>query len=161
MTLERRKGLGPGRKSLDRGSTFDKTRSELRRRRRPRRRRTISPASEEQRIATAAADHCVGCGRSRGALERIGYVLDPGHLAPRSKGGCDDVRCAPFPLCRNRFNGEGCHRAFDQGELDLLPLVSGDLDRFRPALQHALEHLGPVQLVERLGADRTQWSSLA
>ena len=45
---------------------------------------------------------------------RVGAPGRPAHLIPRSLGGCGDaLRVAP--LCR------GCHRAYDSGELDLLP----------------------------------------
>jgi predicted restriction endonuclease len=49
---------------------------------------------------------CVVCG-DRGAI-------DPAHLVPRSLGGCDEAACV-VALCRRH------HRAYDRGQLDLLP----------------------------------------
>jgi 5-methylcytosine-specific restriction endonuclease McrA len=57
--------------------------------------------------------------------------IDPAHLVPRSLGGCDEANCC-VPLCRS------CHRAYDRGELDLLPRLE---PRFRAELAHALIHL--------------------
>ena len=49
-------------------------------------------------------------------------------------------------LCRFR-----CHRAFDDGHLDLLPHLE---PRHRRELAHALAHLGLIELLERLTAER-------
>jgi 5-methylcytosine-specific restriction endonuclease McrA len=57
--------------------------------------------------------------------------IDPAHLVPRSLGGCDEANCC-VPLCRS------CHRAYDRGELDLLPRLE---PRFRAELAHASIHL--------------------
>lgn len=67
---------------------------------------------------------------------------DPAHLWPRAQGGCDDPGCV-VPLTREE------HRAFDNGELDLLPYLikAGCMAE----MQHAMEHAGgPRQLLERL-----------
>lgn len=58
---------------------------------------------------------------------------DPAHLVPRSAGGCDDPRCV-VPLCRRLFpladpdaslqTAFGCHKAYDEGELDLHPRLA-------------------------------------
>lgn len=99
-------------------------------RRTPLKQRAISPASPAQRAKVKGA-RCVHCPRP---------ARDPMHLCPRGKGGCDDPLCV-VPGCRR------CHRLFDEGELDLL----GDLvRRFKPELAHALLHLTPIALVERL-----------
>ena len=57
-----------------------------------------------------------------------------------------DPRCrrAPIrvvPRCRL------CHRAYDLGDLDLLPHLE---PRWRPELAHALLHLGLLRLLRRL-----------
>jgi hypothetical protein len=75
------------------------------RRRTPLRRSPSLAASEAQR-ATVAGRPCIVCGTTG--------EIDPAHLIPRSLGGCGDVFCV-VPLCRHH------HRAYDRGELDLLP----------------------------------------
>jgi len=82
---------------------------------------------------------CLVCGRSD---------VDPAHLVPRSRGGCDHPECV-VPLCRR------CHRAFDDGRLDLLPYLE---PHRRAELAHALQHLGLLALLERLTAER--WATL-
>jgi len=95
----------------------------------------LSLASEEQRRKVAGLA-CLVCGARDGA--------DPAHLTPRSRGGCDHPDCV-VALCRFR-----CHRAFDDGRLDLLPY----LEPHRLELAHALQHLGLIELLERLTAER-------
>lgn len=129
--------LGPGRKSRERGSTFAKPRSRLRRttelRRegrnnartptRKRRRRAISPASPAQRA------------KVRGALSIVSGKAgcDPTHVVPRSLGGCDHPLCV-VPLRRRE------HRAYDEHRLDLLPhlIRHGCVAE----IEHAIAHLG-------------------
>ena len=93
-------------------------RKALRRRARPRARtqlrrrkplqRTASMAATEGQRAAVAGRRCVVCGIDR--------PIDPAHLIPRSLGGCGDPLCV-VPACRR------CHRAYDRGELDLLPYL--------------------------------------
>jgi len=59
---------------------------------------------------------------------------------PRSLGGCDDAACV-VPLCRR------CHRAYDRGELDLLPYLE---PRYRAELAHALTHLALLAVLRRV-----------
>jgi hypothetical protein len=59
---------------------------------------------------------------------------------PRSLGGCDEPDCV-VPLDRR------CHRAYDRGELDLLPYLE---PCFRAELAHALLHVGLLRLLRRL-----------
>ena len=80
---------------------------------------------------------CLVCGGRDG--------IDPTHIAPRSRGGCEHPDCV-VALCRFR-----CHRAFDDGRLDLLPYLE---PCYRPELAHALGHLGLIELLERLTAER-------
>ena len=87
---------------------------------------------------------CAYCGRDGDDL----YVLiDPAHLWPRGKGGCDDPLCV-VPLCREH------HQAFDLGSLELLPsLVSRG---YFPEMAHAITHgVSPTELVRRLTTERS------
>jgi hypothetical protein len=90
----------------------------------------VSPASEAQRHSVAGRP-CLVCGRR---------PADPAHLVPRSLGGCDEPDCG-VPLCRR------CHRAFDGGELDLLPHLEPG---YRVELADALRHLSLLALLRQL-----------
>jgi hypothetical protein len=116
--------------------------------------RTISPASDAQRLAVDGMV-CLGCGKAASS----GRAIDPAHIWPRGRGGCDDSLCV-VPLCRT-FTG-GCHRLFDEGELDLLAIIvrTEAWEQWRAHAQHALEHCTPNELVERLTGARTQWSDV-
>lgn len=100
-------------------------------------RKPISVASSEQRAKRQAGVSIVS-GESRG--------LDSAHLCPRGLGGCDDPDCT-VPLTRAE------HRAFDAGELDLLPyLVPAYVDEMAHALRHYRGDL--PALLERLTGTR-------
>jgi hypothetical protein len=79
---------------------------------------------------------CLGCGADEG--------VDPAHVWSRGKGGCDHPDCV-IPLCRS------CHRAFDEGTLDLLPRLADSEawqdEQAHPILRHGVS---PVELVRRL-----------
>lgn len=98
----------------------------------------VSPASEAQR-AKVAGKPCLVCGRR---------PADPAHLVPRSLGGCDEPDCC-VPVCRP------CHRAYDRGELDLLPQLE---PRYRGELAHALSHLSLLALLRQVTGRR--WAPL-
>ncbi len=98
--------------------------------------RAFSPTSKAQRLKVSGLP-CLVCGARDG--------VDPAHVTPRARGGCDHPDCV-VPLCRFR-----CHRAFDDGRLDLLPYLE---PRHRAELAHALQHLGVIELLERLTAER-------
>jgi hypothetical protein len=66
--------------------------------------------------------------------------VDPAHLVPRSLGGCDEPDCF-VPLCRR------CHRAYDRGELDLLPHLEPNC---RAELGHGLTHLPLLGVLRRV-----------
>jgi 5-methylcytosine-specific restriction endonuclease McrA len=100
----------------------------------PPRRRPASPASEAQRTKVAGRS-CLVCGRR---------PVDPAHLVPRSLGGCDEPDCV-VPLDRR------CHRAYDRGELDLLPYLE---PRYRAVLAHALAHLSVLSLLRLVTGTR-------
>jgi hypothetical protein len=111
-------------------------RTRLTRRTRPRRtalarRAPIAPASHGQR-AKVTGKRCVACG----ATARI----DPAHLVPRALGGCDEPECV-VALCRPH------HRAYDRGELDLLPYLEPS---YRIETAHAVMHLGLIGALRRL-----------
>jgi hypothetical protein len=79
-------------------------------------------ATDSQRLAVAGRP-CIVCGAVHG--------IDPAHLIPKSLGGCGDPLCV-VPLCRRP-----CHRAYDRGELDLLPHLE---PAWRAQLAHAVGH---------------------
>lgn len=90
---------------------------------------------------------CVGCGQEASEWSAI----DPAHLWPRGKGGCDHPDCV-IPLCRHsREDGEaGCHRRFDEGRLELLPSLIDKgywVEMAHPILRH---EVSPYTLVDRL-----------
>jgi hypothetical protein len=132
--VRRRAPLRRG-KALGRRSTL--RRSGGLRRRTPLRRSAVSPASRAQR-AKVAGQACVVCG---------GRPVDPAHLIPRSLGGCDQPDCV-VPLDRR------CHRAYDRGQLDLLPSLE---PRYRAELAHGLLHLGLLGLLGRISG--TRWAA--
>jgi hypothetical protein len=89
-------------------------------------------ATDSQRLAVAGRA-CIVCGASHG--------VDPAHLIPRSLGGCGDALCV-VPLCRRP-----CHRAYDSGELDLLPYLE---PAWRTQLAHAVGHVGLIGALRRI-----------
>lgn len=103
-------------------------------RRKPLRRAPVSPASPAQR-AKVAGQGCLVCGAR---------PVDPAHLVPRALGGCDEPDCVA-PLCRAH------HRAYDRGELNLLPHLEPTR---RCELAHGLLHLGLVGLLRRVSGTR-------
>lgn len=121
--------LGPGRVSLERGSTFKpRTDSPAKPKRRP-----VSPASEEQRAKVRFAP-CVHC-----AIEGC----HPAHVIDRSLGGDNDPR-AVVPLC------PACHRAYDDGRISILE----DLEpHFRVELAYAVHLVGLVAALNRVTND--------
>lgn len=99
-------------------------------RRTPLRRSGYRGASEVQR-AKVRGQRCLVCGKR---------PVDPAHLVARARGGCDHPDCV-VAVCR------ACHRAFDRGELDLLPHLEPD---HRAELSHAVSHSGLLALLLRL-----------
>jgi hypothetical protein len=108
-------------------------------------RRPISPASPAQRAKVAMHSVCVGCGRHQSDW----LAVDPAHLCDRSLGGCDDEACV-VGLCRT-FDGTGCHKLYDEGKLDLLPMLE---PAYRREQAHAVMHLGLLGAYKRLTNDR-------
>jgi hypothetical protein len=70
--------------------------------------RTRSMAATDAQRAAVAGRPCIVCGTEK--------RVDPAHLISRALGGCGDALCVTA-LCRP------CHRAYDRGELDLLPYL--------------------------------------
>jgi predicted restriction endonuclease len=95
-------------------------------------------ASLAQR-AKVKGQPCIVCHRTLGDT-----IIDPAHLAARNQGGCDSEDCV-VALCR--FH----HRAFDAGNLDLLPFLE---PHHRAELAHALQHLGLVGIYRRVTNER-------
>jgi hypothetical protein len=60
---------------------------------------------------------------------------------PSSLGGCGDPLCVA-PLCRTP-----CHRAYDEGRLDLLPHLE---PAWRAQLAHAVGHVGLIGALRRI-----------
>lgn len=136
MSLERRKRLGAGAKSLKRGSTFASRGEGLKRESAQPRRQRISEASPEQR-AKVAVQVCAVCSSDR---------CDPAHLTPRGFRGCDHADCV-IALCRVH------HRQFDDGALDLTPYLSGR--GFNVELAHMQGHYDdPITVLQRLSGMR-------
>ena len=96
--------------------------------------RTASMVASERQRAAVAGRRCIVCA----AEARI----DPAHLIPRSLGGCGDPLCV-VPLCRR------CHRAYDRGELDLLPYLE---PAWRSQLAHAVGHIGLITALRRISS---------
>jgi hypothetical protein len=125
------------------GSTTDKP--SRRRRRSTLKRGKSFPASDAQR-AKVADMPCVSCGKVASAY----LAIDPAHVWPRGKGGCDSPDCV-LPLCRLIATGEGCHRLFDEGRLELVERLADSeacqVEQAHPILVHGVS---PVELVRRL-----------
>lgn len=100
-------------------------------------RRTPSMAATERQRASVAGRPCIVCGADR--------RVDAAHLIPRSLGGCGEVRCVTA-LCR------ACHRAYDRGELDLLPYLE---PAWRAQLAHAVGHVGLIGALRRISGKRS------
>lgn len=101
----------------------------------PLQRTTSLTATDEQRAAVAGRT-CIACGSE--------HRVDPSHLIPRSLGGCGDPLCVTA-LCRR------CHRAYDSGELDLLPYLE---PAWRAQVAHAVGHVGLVGALRRITGER-------
>jgi hypothetical protein len=127
----RRSNLKPGSKSLQRGSTFSKPRTELARSSK-RKRPSFTPASPAQRAKVRDAISIVSGEKP----------CDASHLTARAHGGCDDPLCV-VPLTRLE------HRAFDAGDLDILPYLIAH--GFWAELAHAIQahHVDPLSLIHR------------
>jgi hypothetical protein len=97
--------------------------------------RTLSLAATDSQRAAVAGRPCIACG----ATPRI----DPAHLIPRSLGGCGDPLCV-VPACRS------CHRAYDRGELDLLPHLE---PAWRAQAAHVVGHVGLIAALRRISGD--------
>jgi len=96
---------------------------------------------------------CAGCGREASAF----LVIDPAHVWPRGKGGCDHPDCV-LPLCRRTAGFDciesadpGCHPLFDEGRLELVERLADSeawqAEQAHPILIHGVT---PVELVRRL-----------
>ena len=92
-------------------------------------------ATDAQRAAVAGRN-CIVCGADR--------RIDPAHVIPKSMGGCGHA-CCVTALCRP------CHRAYDRGELDLLPHLEPG---WRFQIAHAVGHLGLIGALRRISGQR-------
>ena len=98
--------------------------------------RTPSMVATDAQRAAVAGRCCIVCGTDR--------RIDPAHLIPRSLGGCGDPLCV-VPACRR------CHRAYDRGELDLVPYPEPG---WRAQLAHAVGHVGLIGALRRISGRR-------
>jgi 5-methylcytosine-specific restriction endonuclease McrA len=102
----------------------------------PLRRTTSTAATDAQRSAVARRP-CIACGSE--------HRVDAAHVIPRSLG-CGDALDV-VPLCR------ACHRAYDAGELDLLPHLE---PAYRAQLAHAVGHVGLIGALRRISGSRDE-----
>ena len=98
--------------------------------------RTASMVATDAQRAAVAGRTCIVCGSDR--------RVDPAHLIPRSLGGCGEALCV-VPACRR------CHRAYDRGELDLVPYLE---TAWRAQLAHAVGHVGLIGALRRISGGR-------
>lgn len=103
-------------------------------------------ASDAQR-AKVKGMPCVNCGKVE--IPNV-LAIDPAHVWPKGKGGCDSPDCV-LPVCRVIATGEGCHRLFDEGKLELVERLADSeawqVEQAHPILVHGVS---PVELVRRL-----------
>ena len=100
--------------------------------------RTPAMAATESQRGAVAGRNCIVCGTDR--------RIDPAHLIPRSLGGCGDRLCV-VPACRAH------HRAYDRGELDLLPYLE---PAWRAQIAHAVGHVGLIGALRRISGRREE-----
>lgn len=146
----KRTELGIGSKSRERGSTFSKPRSEIKRKAvltpapffpdgsivgkaKPKARRAISPAHPSQR-ARVAGKVCV-------VSDCEATHCHPAHLIDRSLGGDDDPRSV-VPLCPQH------HREYDDDHT--LSLLEHLEPHFREELAYAVEQIGLMGALKRI-----------
>jgi len=132
----KRSRLGPGKKSLARGSTFRPSAERPRKPRAPQR-TGFTPASSAQRAKV----------KGRGSIVSAKSPCDPAHLVPRSHGGCDHPDCV-IALTRAE------HRAFDDGRLDILPYLIAQGAWVELAHMIGAHHADPISMLQRLTGER-------
>lgn len=122
---------------LDKAPATRKARTHLRAAPSSSKRKPVAIASREQ-AAKRAAGASIISGKTAG--------LDAAHICPRDLGGCSHELCV-VPLTRAE------HRAFDDGELDLLPYL---VPLHTAEIAHALGHYRGdlIALLERLTGRR-------
>lgn len=101
-------------------------------------RRGFTPASAAQRSKVRQAFGCRVCGWNGGTEPPS---LDPMHITDRALGGCDHEDCV-VEACRP------CHRLYDQGQLDVLPVLT------KAEQAHAVAHSGMVSALQQVTGDR-------
>ena len=123
-------------------------RTPLRRRARLRARKPMRRTTPLQPTESTRRNRRPAGRRRRPALHRLRRHrrIDPAHLIPRSLGGCGDPLCV-VPHCRS------CHRAYDEGRLDLLPHLE---PAWRAQLAHAVGHVGLIAALRRISGPASQ-----
>lgn len=104
-------------------------------------RRAISPCTPAQR-ARAKAMGCVVTGATEG--------VDPLHLIPRGLTTVGQDELLAIVGCRRDI-----HRAYDLGDFDLLPYLTG---RHDDAVAFAVERVGLITALERI--TNTKWAPM-
>ncbi len=98
----------------------------------------ISPATPDQRERV----------KDRACIVCAAHPCDPAHLIDRSLApGSGDSSAMVVPLCRP------CHRAYDDGDLDLTPYVE---PHWRDAVACAVEAVGLIGALRRIS--KRQWT---
>ena len=93
--------------------------------------RTTSMSATDAQRAAVAGQPCIACGSK--------HRVDAAHVIPRALG-CGDALDV-VALCR------ACHRAYDAGELDLLPYLE---PACRAQIAHAVGHVGLIGALRRI-----------
>lgn len=119
-----------GRSSLTRRTALDRS-SELFRTTAPKRTKGFAASPEQrEKVKGRVCVYCAG-----------GPPCDPAHLASRGAGGCDHPDCV-LALCRL------CHRQFDEGYLDLEPVLA--LPDYAAERAHMAWHMSFARCIKRL-----------
>lgn len=96
--------------------------------------RTTSMAASEAQRAAVAGRTCIVCGSE--------HRVDAAHVIPRALGCRHPLRTVA--LCRP------CHRAYDAGELDLLPYLEPG---HRAQVAHAVGHVGLIGALRQISGN--------
>ena len=105
--------------------------------------RRSTPLKPTASLAATDAQRAAVAGRP--CIVRGGGRCDAAHLVPRGMGGCGHPLCV-VPLDRK------CRRAYDAGELDLLPYLES---AFRAQVAHVVGHAGLIGALRRITGRRS------
>jgi hypothetical protein len=111
--------------------------------------RSTGPETSQAQRDKVRFEPCLACGKEAGG----GWLIDPAHFWPRRYGGCEHPLCVG-PLCRHEATGEGCHRQYDEGKLDIHAQL---VDRgYWAEMAHAIEahEVSPLTLTQQLTGEK-------